>query len=69
MQPREPQRLDWRIGWIALAVALVAVLILAVDIARKHSADIGSDTKTRGTAQGAGASVAPTDPKLPPSTK
>jgi hypothetical protein len=50
-------------GWIAAAIALAAILILAIDPVAQ------TGTKTVAAAQAAGASVTPTDPKLPESPK
>ncbi|HWX57189.1 hypothetical protein [Bradyrhizobium sp.] len=55
------------IGWISAAVALAAILIVLVDIIHTQSGkniDGGAPTsRTTETAQSAGASVTPTDPK------
>jgi len=64
---------NWVIGWISAAIAVVAVLILLVDIVRTQSAKRiaarAPTTTTIDAARAAGASVAPTDPKLAPGNK
>ncbi len=58
------------IGWIAAAVALAAILIVAVDIVRTqsgkgvNSVESGAPvTRTSEAARSAGVSITPTDPK------
>lgn len=51
----------WVYGWIAGAVALVTILALAEDIAKKQSNPVGQTTlQTLSAAQAAGADVTPT---------
>jgi hypothetical protein len=60
----------WTKGWIAAAIALAAILILAIDVAQKQSRPVAhTGTKTVAAAQAAGASVTPSDPKLPENPK
>jgi hypothetical protein len=47
----------WTKGWIAAAIALAAILILAIDVAQKQSRPVAhTGTKTVAAAQAAGAS-------------
>ncbi len=55
------RRPDWRIGWIVAAIAVVAALTLAVDIAEKQGATTEPGTQTQQAAKQAGASVTLTD--------
>ena len=60
----------WTKGSIAAAIALAAILILAIDVAQKQSRPVAhTGTKKVAAAQAAGASVTPTDPKLPENPK
>jgi hypothetical protein len=55
-------RPDWRIGWIAAAVAVAAALILVVDIVAEQSARTDPQIQTQEAAKRAGAFVTPTYP-------
>ncbi len=56
---------NWHVGWIAVAVALVASIILIIDIAAHRRAEFIDGALGRATVaatQAAGASVHPSEP-------
>ena len=67
MTPREP-RSHFNIGWIAAAIAVMAALVIIVEIAEKQNARTAPHIKTGEAAKKAGAFVTPSDPKLVPNT-
>ena len=67
MTPREP-RSHFNIGWIAAAIAVMAALLIIVEIAEKQNPRTEPHIKTEEAAKKAGAFVTPTDPKLAPNT-
>jgi hypothetical protein len=67
MTPRE-LRSRFNIGWIAAAIAVMAALVIIVEIAEKQNARTEPHIKTEEAAKKAGAFVTPTDPKLAPNT-
>jgi hypothetical protein len=57
---------DWRIGWIAGAIAVACALILALNIAEKQGALTESQIQTLEAVKQAGALITPTDPNQYP---
>jgi anti-sigma-K factor RskA len=62
----KPGEHDWRIAWIAAAIAIAAALYLAFNIAEKQGVLTVSQTQTLKAVEQAGALVTPTDPNQYP---